>query len=77
MEYVFHVMKINHSFDNVIDDLKNFLFGELFFLFVDLIKQTSVLKVFSDELILVGGDANPHVKNDIGVFEAAEDFELL
>jgi hypothetical protein len=70
-------MKINHSFDNVINDLKNFLFGELFFLFVDLIKQTSVLKVFSDELILVGGDANPHVKNDIGVFEVAEDFELL
>ena len=69
MEYVFHVMKINHSFDNVINDLKNFLFRELFFLLVDLIKQTSVFKVFSDELILVGGNANPHVKNDIGVFE--------
>jgi hypothetical protein len=38
MQDVFHVVKINHSFDNVIDDLKNFLFCEFFFLFVYLIK---------------------------------------
>ena len=77
MKNVFHVMKINHTFYNIINDFKDFLLGELFFLFVNLIKEATILKVLSDELVLVCCDTNTHVKDDVWVFEITENFQLF
>ncbi len=70
MQDVFHVVKINHSLDNVVDDVKDLLFCELFFGLVDLIEKTAVLKVLSDQLVFFSSDADAHVKDYVGMFES-------
>lgn len=70
-------MKINHSLDDIIDNFEYFLLVELFFLFVNLVKETAVLQVLSDELVLISGNANSHVKNNIWMFETTQNLKLL
>ncbi len=77
MHDIFHVMEINHSLYDVINDFVGFFFCEYFFFLVKLVEETTVFEVFSDELVLISGDTDAHVEDDIGVFEATEDLELL
>lgn len=61
MEYFFHIMEIDHPLDNTKGNIDLLFLGELLVLLVDLVKQTALLQVLSDQNILLSCDAHPHI----------------
>lgn len=48
MQHVFHVMKINHTLNNIIDNLQLLLFGKFNFFYVQLVVKTPILHELRD-----------------------------
>lgn len=65
-------MQVNHTFDDIINNLKDFVLCELFLLFVKLIEKTAVLQILRNELVLVSCNANTHVQNDVGMLQTTQ-----
>lgn len=77
MQNLLHVVEVDHALDDIEEDFVLFCGGEFLLLFVELVEQGAVFQVFSDEGVLVGGDAHAHVEHDVGMFEVADDLQLL
>ena len=77
MQDLLHVVEVDHALDDIEQDLFLLFLREFLLLFVQLVEQRTIFKVFCDEGVLVGGDAHPHVEHNIGVFEVADDLQLL
>jgi hypothetical protein len=77
VEQVFHVVEVDHPFDDLVGDLYLFDLGELLVLFVELVEEAAVFEVLGDEDELVGRDADAHVEHDVGVLQVADDHHLL
>ena len=54
-------MEIDHPLDNTKGNIDLLFLGELLVLLVDLVKQTALLQVLSDQNILLSCDAHPHI----------------
>ena len=70
-------MQVHHGLHNCKRNLELLLFFELFVLLVQLVIQTAVLEILSDEGVTINCYAHPHVQHDVGMLEVADNFELL
>ena len=77
MQNLLHVVEVDHALDDIEQDFVLLGGGEFLLLFVELVEQRAIFQVFGDEGVLVGGDAHAHVEHDVGVFEVADDLQLL
>lgn len=60
-------MQVDHALDDIKEDFDLLIASELLLLFVELVEEAAVLQVLSDEGVLVGSDAHPHVEHDVGM----------
>jgi hypothetical protein len=77
MQYLFHVMQIDHTLHNIIGDRHLLDLSKFLLLFVKLVKKTTIFKIFSDKCIFISSNANAHIKNDVWMLEIADDLQLL
>lgn len=77
MKNLLHVVKINHALDYIKQYLYLLEGREFLLLSVELVKKAAILKVLSDESILVCGDAHTHVQDYVWMFEVAYDFKFF
>jgi hypothetical protein len=77
VQYVFHVVEIDHSLYDFVAYFYFFHFVEFLVLFVELVEEAAIIEVLGHEDELVGSDADSHVKDDVGVLEVADDHQLL
>lgn len=65
MDYIFHIVQVNHTFYHIVNYL-NLLMGlKLLFLFVELIEKTAILEKLSDENVFIRSYAHSHVQNNV------------
>lgn len=73
MKDLLHIVKVNHTLDYIKQDLYLLKWREFLLLFVELVEQTAIFEVFSDESILVCGDTHAHIQYNIRMFEVTYD----
>lgn len=65
MDDVFHVVKVNHSVHDIIDYLNFLVRGEFLLLFVELVEQTSVLHILSNQGVFIGSYTHSHIEDNV------------
>lgn len=73
MEDFLHIVKVNHTLDDIKQDLYLLEWREFLLLFVELVEKTAILEVFSDESILVCGDTHAHIQYNVRMLEVTYD----
>ena len=77
MQNILHVVQIHHTFNYIVNDLENLVFGKLLIFLMNLVEKTAVFQIFSDQLVFVSRNAYSHVQNDIRMFKPTEDLQLF
>lgn len=70
-------VEVDHTADDVVDDLVDLLGGEFCVVFVELVEEAPVLEVLGYEAVQGDLHAHAHVEHDVGVAEVVEDLHFF